>query len=159
VTDQEIKSVVDFLAEHGPPEYSRELIQKRSSSDDSDPSAVDDLYDEAAKFVVETQRGSASLLQRRFAIGYTRASRLIDLMATDGILGEFKGSQAREVNCASLEDLEKRRAEQLAARGATRGAAPAPAPGADAAAAAAEAVDGDESLHDMNVDPEREAEA
>ena len=156
VTDQEIKSVVEFLAEHGPPEYSRELIQKRSSSDDSDPSAIDDLYDEAAKFVVETQRGSASLLQRRFAIGYTRASRLIDLMATDGILGEFKGSQAREVNCASLEELGKRRTEQLAARGATDSAAPAPTPDA---AATTEAVNGDESLHDTNVDPEREAEA
>ena len=116
VTDQEIKDVVTFLADQGAPEYSRELIQTRTASD-GDPSETDDLYDEAAKFVVETQRGSASLLQRRFAVGYTRASRLIDLMAGDGILGEFKGSQAREVLCASLEELERRRSEQRRAHG------------------------------------------
>ncbi|MSR47094.1 MAG: DNA translocase FtsK [Planctomycetes bacterium] len=117
VTDQEIRVVVDYLAQQGPPKYSRELVQKRNSSD-KDPGEIDDLFDEAAKFVVETQRGSASLLQRRFAIGYTRASRLIDLMANDGLLGEFKGSQAREVVCTSLEELEQRRAEQRKARGA-----------------------------------------
>ena len=124
VTDQEIKSVVEFLAQHGASEYSRELIQRKSTADAQDPGEQDELYEEAAKFIVETQRGSASLLQRRFAIGYTRASRLIDLMAADGILGDFKGSQAREVNCASLEELEKRRAESRAAHG---GAAPRPA--------------------------------
>jgi S-DNA-T family DNA segregation ATPase FtsK/SpoIIIE len=116
VTDQEIRDVVTYLAEQGPPSYSRELIQKRSTTD-HDPAEIDDLYEEAARFVVETQRGSASLLQRRFSIGYTRASRLIDLMASDGVLGEFKGSQAREVLCATLEDLERRRAEQRESRG------------------------------------------
>jgi DNA segregation ATPase FtsK/SpoIIIE-like protein len=116
VSDQEIKDVVTFLAEQGAPQYSRELIQRRATSDE-DPAEIDDLYDEAARFVVETQRGSASLLQRRFAIGYTRASRLIDLMAADGILGEFKGSQAREVLCAGLEELETRRSEQKRERG------------------------------------------
>jgi len=139
VTDQEIRSVVDFLAEQGPPKYSRELVQKRNASD-KDPSELDDLFDEAAKFVVETQRGSASLLQRRFSIGYTRASRLIDLMANDGLLGEFKGSQAREVLCTSLEELEQRRAEQLKARGAKapgRSASGADGGAADAADAAA----------------------
>jgi DNA segregation ATPase FtsK/SpoIIIE, S-DNA-T family len=146
VTDQEIKSVVEFLAEQGPPEYSRELIQKRSTSESNDPASIDDLYEEAARFVVETQRGSASLLQRRFAIGYTRASRLIDLMAGDGILGEFKGSQAREVNCATLEELEKRRAESRAARGA-------------APAAAGEAARADDPGPEANLDAEREAEA
>ncbi len=116
VTDQEIRQVVDFLADQGPPLYSRELVQKHSASD-KDPSEVDDLFDDAAKFVVETQRGSASLLQRRFAIGYTRASRLIDLMANDGLLGDFKGSQAREVLCTSMEELAARRTEQRQTRG------------------------------------------
>jgi S-DNA-T family DNA segregation ATPase FtsK/SpoIIIE len=116
VTDQEIRDVVEFLAKLGPPSYSRELVQKKSTSD-RDPSEVDEMYDDAAKFVVETQRGSASLLQRRFAIGYTRASRLIDLMAADGLLGEFNGSQAREVLVPTLEELDQRRGEQRAARG------------------------------------------
>ena len=76
-------------------------------ADVRDPASVDDLYEEAATFIIETQRGSASLLQRRFSIGYTRASRLIDLMGEDGILGEHKGSVAREV-LISQEDWEKR---------------------------------------------------
>jgi DNA segregation ATPase FtsK/SpoIIIE-like protein len=153
VTDQEIKSVVEFLAQHGAPEYSRELIQRKSTADAQDPAEQDELYEEAAKFIVETQRGSASLLQRRFAVGYTRASRLIDLMAADGILGDFKGSQAREVNCASLEELEKRRAESRAAHG---GAAPRPAAAALADEAEGPAGGADEAAHE---EAEREAEA
>ena len=78
------------------PAYERELVQRRSDND-TDPSEVDELYDAATRFIIGTQRGSASLLQRKFAIGYTRASRLIDLMAEEGVLGEYKGSQAREV--------------------------------------------------------------
>jgi DNA segregation ATPase FtsK/SpoIIIE-like protein len=154
VTDQEIKSVVEFLAQHGAPEYSRELIQKKSTADAQDPADQDELYEEAAKFIVETQRGSASLLQRRFAIGYTRASRLIDLMAADGILGDFKGSQAREVNCTSLEELAKRREDARAARGAK------PTAGA-AASHAGDSPDGAGARRDegSNEELEREAEA
>jgi len=47
--------------------------------------------------VIESRRGSVSLLQRRLTIGYSRASRLIDQMAVAGIVGNYKGSQAREV--------------------------------------------------------------
>jgi len=140
VTDQEIRCVVDYLAAQGPPKYSRELVQKKSALD-KDPGEIDDLFDEAAKFVVETQRGSASLLQRRFAIGYTRASRLIDLMANDGLLGDFKGSQAREVLCTSLDELETRRAEQRKARGSK-------APAAATAAAADGGMADDDGIED-----------
>ena len=51
----------------------------------------------AVQVILETQRGSVSLLQRRLNIGYARASRIIEMMAASGILGEYKGSQAREV--------------------------------------------------------------
>ncbi|MEM1062983.1 MAG: DNA translocase FtsK, partial [Planctomycetota bacterium] len=47
--------------------------------------------------VVGEGRGSTSLLQRALGIGYGRAARLIDFMAEDGIVGEYNGSQAREV--------------------------------------------------------------
>ena len=46
--------------------------------------------------VLETKRGSVSLLQRRLTIGYGRASRLIEMMAAAGNVGDYKGSQARE---------------------------------------------------------------
>ena len=55
----------------------------------------DELFDEAVRIVLESQRGSVSLLQRRLSIGYARASRIIEMMAVAGILGEYKGSQAR----------------------------------------------------------------
>jgi S-DNA-T family DNA segregation ATPase FtsK/SpoIIIE len=58
----------------------------------------DPLFDRAVRVVLESKRGSVSLLQRRLTIGYSRASRLIEQMAEAGIVGEYKGSQAREVN-------------------------------------------------------------
>jgi S-DNA-T family DNA segregation ATPase FtsK/SpoIIIE len=64
-----------------------------------DPSEMrrDELFDDAVRVVLETKRGSVSLLQRRLNIGYARASRIIEMMASVGVLGEYKGSQAREV--------------------------------------------------------------
>lgn len=57
----------------------------------------DDLYESAVDVVVREGRGSCSLLQRALGIGYGRAARLIDFMADDGIVGQYNGSQAREV--------------------------------------------------------------
>ena len=65
----------------------------------------DELFDDAVRVVLETKRGSVSLLQRRLTIGYSRASRLIEQMAAAGIVGDYKGSQAREVNI-TLEEWE-----------------------------------------------------
>ncbi|MHC4942382.1 MAG: DNA translocase FtsK [Planctomycetota bacterium] len=106
VSEDEIRKVTRFLKNASRPVFEEELLGKKKD-ESFDPSSVDDLYNEAAAFIIETQRGSASLLQRRFSIGYTRASRLIDLMGDDGILGEHKGSQAREV-LLSMEDWEER---------------------------------------------------
>ena len=64
------------------------------------------MFDEAVRVVLESQRGSVSLLQRRLGIGYARASRIIEMMAVAGILGEYKGSQAREVTM-SLDEYEQ----------------------------------------------------
>jgi hypothetical protein len=62
------------------------------------PAAQEDpLFHRAVEIVLETRRGSVSLLQRRLAIGYTRASRLIDLMGIAGIISDHKGSVARDV--------------------------------------------------------------
>ena len=57
----------------------------------------DDLYEPAIEIVIREGRGSCSLLQRALGIGYGRAARLIDFMAEDGIVGEFKSGAAREV--------------------------------------------------------------
>jgi S-DNA-T family DNA segregation ATPase FtsK/SpoIIIE len=61
--------------------------------------------------VLETRRGSVSLLQRRLTIGYARASRLIEAMAAAGIVGEYKGSQAREATI-TLDEWEALKSQQ-----------------------------------------------
>ena len=105
ITDEEIKGVVDAV-KTASPLYAQDLMQKNTQAE-VDPREVDDLYELAVRFIMETKRGSASLLQRKFAIGYTRASRLIDLMAEDGILGEYRNAQAREV-LMTVDDYEER---------------------------------------------------
>jgi S-DNA-T family DNA segregation ATPase FtsK/SpoIIIE len=97
VSDQEVKDVVSFLRENGPGQELRELIVRHETLDDRDPNEVDDLFDSACRIVLEQKRGSASLLQRALQIGYTRASRLVDLMRGQGIIGEFKNAQAADV--------------------------------------------------------------
>jgi S-DNA-T family DNA segregation ATPase FtsK/SpoIIIE len=97
LSDEEVRRIMDAVKVAGAGSaYDPELVQRKSDVH-RDPDEEDELYDAAARFVLSTERGSASLLQRKFAIGYTRASRLIDMMAEEGILGEYKGSQAREL--------------------------------------------------------------
>jgi len=57
----------------------------------------DDLFDEAARVVVLSQQGSASLLQRKLKLGYNRAGRLVDQLEAAGVIGPFEGSKARKV--------------------------------------------------------------
>ena len=96
ISENEVKKVVDYLKQEALPEFSPELKMWQGSLKGKN-AEKDKLYNEAIKIILETQRGSVSLLQRRLEIGYSRAARLIDLMAEDGVVGEYKGSQAREV--------------------------------------------------------------
>ena len=57
----------------------------------------DELFDEAARFVVQSGQASTSMLQRRFRIGFSRAGRLVDMMERDGIIGPADGAKAREI--------------------------------------------------------------
>jgi S-DNA-T family DNA segregation ATPase FtsK/SpoIIIE len=96
VSDEEVRAIVDYLKGCAAPKFNPELKSWKGASD-KENNAKDDLYNEAVRIILETQRGSVSLLQRRLEIGYSRAAKLIDMMAEDGIVGEYKGSQAREV--------------------------------------------------------------
>lgn len=104
VSDDDIHSVVNYVKSKAEPEYDDEL-EGGFSADGIAPEDRDELYDQAVRIILESQRGSATLLQRRLEIGYTRASRLIDMMSDQGILGPHKGSKAREVYY-TLEDWE-----------------------------------------------------
>lgn len=110
VSEDEVKRVVNYLKQEAHPEFSPELKMWQGSLSGKN-SHKDNLYDEAVRIILETQRGSVSLLQRRLEIGYSRAARLIDLMAEDGIVGEYKGSQAREV-FVTLEEWEAQKKQQ-----------------------------------------------
>ena len=57
----------------------------------------DELFEEAARIIVMTQQGSASLLQRKLKLGYNRAGRLVDQLEAAGVIGPFEGSKARKV--------------------------------------------------------------
>lgn len=69
---------------------------------------LDPMFRDAATLVVTYQQGSTSLIQRKFAIGYNRAGRLMDQLERAGIVGPANGSKARDVLCISEEDLEMR---------------------------------------------------
>src|SRR4029078_8100124 len=57
----------------------------------------DDLLEQAAQLVVESQSASVSMIQRRFRVGYTRAGRLIDILERRGIISGYEGSKPRQV--------------------------------------------------------------
>lgn len=76
------------------PEYIGEGGES-SSAGTVDLSDRDPLFDEAARLIVIQQQGSTSLIQRKFAIGYNRAGRLMDQLEAAGIVGPFEGSKAR----------------------------------------------------------------
>ncbi len=96
IEDDELRAIVADLKTKAEPQFHHELTKLRPDAGEGG-SDRDPLFDRAVEIIVETRRGSVSLLQRRLEIGYSRAARLIDQMAEAGIVGEYKGSQAREV--------------------------------------------------------------
>ena len=111
IDDAEIRLSVKKVKEMAEAQYEPELVQIRNGVNVADDEERDPLYDEAVRVVLETRRGSVSLLQRRLTIGYARSSRMIEQMAADGIVGDYKGSQAREATL-TVEEWDELRAQQ-----------------------------------------------
>jgi S-DNA-T family DNA segregation ATPase FtsK/SpoIIIE len=104
VTDTEIKRMVDFLKLQGQPVYDMDILKPRvdEEGDGEGGGATaeegdDPLYDQAVRIVCETRMASVSMIQRRLQIGFNRASRLVERMERDGIVGAPNGSKPREV--------------------------------------------------------------
>lgn len=106
ISDDEIKRIIDYTIEQQKAEYDQAFMNlsgdsEKSVSQKEDMAQVeeydDPLYNEIVEFVIETQKASASLLQRRFKLGYNRAARIIDLLEERGIIGPPNGSKPREV--------------------------------------------------------------
>ncbi len=113
VDTPEVDKICDFIGSQRSyptafmlPEYVDENGEGSGSKDD-DPSQRDAFFKQAAEIVVQTQQGSASLLQRRLKLGYNRAGRIVDQLESAGIIGPFEGSKAREVLIKDMLSLDQ----------------------------------------------------
>lgn len=106
INDDEIKRLIDYTVEQQKAQYDDSLMNLDSvdtassnggSVDVADNNDDDPLYNDIVQFVIETQRASASLIQRKFKLGYNRAARIVDLLEEREIIGPANGSKPREV--------------------------------------------------------------
>ena len=98
ISDQDVEAVVNFIKEERPAEYDEAMVvsdaemEAAQEAEDTDP-----LFDEALDFVTDQQRASTSMIQRRFRIGYNRATRILDEMEQRGYVSPANGAKPREV--------------------------------------------------------------
>lgn len=103
VSEEEVQKVVDYTIKQQKAKYDEtftNLTDKpagASSYDSKDDQYDDPLYNEIVDFVIKSGKTSASLLQRKYRLGYNRAARMIDLLEERGIVGPPNGSKPREV--------------------------------------------------------------
>ncbi|WP_405384217.1 DNA translocase FtsK 4TM domain-containing protein [Phascolarctobacterium sp.] len=117
VTDAELNKIVDSIVGQSiPVNYTEEVTQQELECDSKGAAveetgtaspAEDELFEDALSLVLDMGQASASMLQRRFRIGYTRAARLVDTMEELGIVGQSVGSKPREVIMARQEAEER----------------------------------------------------
>jgi S-DNA-T family DNA segregation ATPase FtsK/SpoIIIE len=100
VATEEVEAVLEHIRKQPKlPYYSlpQPVSSRSGGSFNGGGGGRDDLYEEARAVVVQHQKGSVSLLQRRLNIGYSRAARLMDELEEDGVVGPPDGSKARDV--------------------------------------------------------------
>ncbi|MCC6784043.1 MAG: DNA translocase FtsK [Planctomycetes bacterium] len=147
VSEEETHGVCAWLEQHGPEAaFIPDLVQTETAKKKG-LSERDDLYDQAAEVILGQQRGSATLIQRALAVGYTRATRLLEMMEEDGLVGPFLGSKSRDV----LMTLEEWRAREAAAAEELEG-------GEDELDDAAEAIDDEAPVEDADESADAAAE-
>ncbi len=96
ISEQESARLAAFLRKQGKPVYD-DTVTAEEKAAEGVTFEKDDLYDEAARIVVESGQASISYLQRRLRIGFSRAARLVDMMEADGLVSPAAGSKPREV--------------------------------------------------------------
>jgi len=99
ITDREVEDIVEYLSNQNPVRINQEMSERVTDASRGGESAgdLDQFYNEAVEFLVSKGKGSASMLQRQFRIGYNRASRLIEELESRGIVGPEDGSKPRKV--------------------------------------------------------------
>ncbi len=105
VSDEEIAAIVDYIKNQDiQTQYKEDIVEKAPQNFETE---YDDEYlEDAIRLVIEMKSASASMLQRRFRIGYNRAGRLIDMMSDMGIVGPPQASKPRDVLLSDFEDVE-----------------------------------------------------
>lgn len=106
-SDDEVHRVVNDLKQRAAPEYLDDILNDAAGSDptgytdsamkEEGDSEQDPLYDEAVHFIAKARRVSVSSVQRRFKIGYNRASRIVEAMEVAGVVSKMEGNSQREV--------------------------------------------------------------
>ncbi len=117
ISEQETAALVRWLKKRGKPELDPEVVKDQGEKlkDGAGGGGDDVLFDEAARLVVRERQASASYLQRRMRIGFSRAARLVDMLEADGILGPTqKGAKSRDVLVPPdyFEEVDQARAEE-----------------------------------------------
>ena len=97
ISEQESARLASFLRKQGKPTYDESITAEEKSAIDAIEMEKDDLYDEAARIVVQNSQASISYLQRRLRIGFSRAARLVDMMEMEGLVSPAVGGKPREV--------------------------------------------------------------
>ena len=111
VSDEEVAKVTEFLKSQGEAEYnhsiSKSLEKEAAEETGGSQSDRDELFAEAGSLVIETDKASIGFLQRKFRIGFNRAARIMDQLATEHVVGEEEGTKARKVlmNMEEFEEL------------------------------------------------------
>lgn len=113
LSDDEIHRIVNYLKSQGEPDYLEEITESQTGSGFSggnnnlfDDEDGDEFLEEAQELVIKAGKASASYLQRRLRIGYSRAARILDLLEEKGIVGPAEGSKPREVLITHPTDLD-----------------------------------------------------
>ncbi|HEX9985974.1 MAG TPA: DNA translocase FtsK [Thermoanaerobaculia bacterium] len=100
VSETEINDIVEFVKQNqGEPRFLEEITKmaEEKSGGDTADYLDDPKYDDAVRVVLTTGQASASYLQRRLKLGYSRAARLIEIMEANGVVGPSQGSKPREI--------------------------------------------------------------
>ena len=110
ISEDDVSKIVDYCISQQKATYDESFMnldkrEEKQAIDKDDVDNDDPIYNEVVEFVITTGKASASLLQRKFKLGYNRAARLIDLLEERGIIGPQNGSKPREV-LVSLDDDE-----------------------------------------------------
>ncbi|MCL2575935.1 MAG: DNA translocase FtsK [Defluviitaleaceae bacterium] len=99
VSDKEVENIVGFIKQDGAVEYSEEMIEKITAMPDVDLFSTDSdpFIEDAIAFIVEREKASTSMLQRKFRIGYNRAARMMEELEGRGLVGPEDGAKPRKV--------------------------------------------------------------